>query len=284
MSEWVAVAEGVFLRRYDPMDISITVICGSDGVIVVDTRSSPAEAREIVADVATEFGLPIRAVINSHAHFDHTFGNQVFAALDGVPIYGHHLVAKHFRDFEAPRLQRQQADPSSEPGRDWSSVRLTPPTRTIAERTRITVSGRDMELIPLAPGHTDTDLAIFIPGQRVWILGDIVEESGPPMFGSGCFPLGWPGVLAGLLAEIQPDDVVVPGHGAIVTRSFVAAQFAQLSETSEFIRTSWARNGSIDEALATAPSQLPWPSPVLRSALETGYAQLRMAATTRKTH
>lgn len=275
MNAWLKVADGVFVHRYEPMDISITVICGADGLTVVDTRSSPDEAREIVADVATEFNVPIVAVINSHAHFDHTFGNQVFAAMDGVPIYGHHLVASHFRDHEAPRLKRQRDNPGREPGFDWSKVTLCPPTIPVTERTLITAAGRTIELIPLAPGHTDTDVAIFIPDQRVWILGDIVEESAPPMFGSGCFPLGWPRVLEGLLAEIGPDDVVIPGHGAIVTRAFVAAQSLQLGTMAELIRESWTRQLGVDEALTIAHGRLPWPVPVLRSALEHGFAQLR---------
>jgi len=274
MIEWREVADGVFQRRYQPLDISITLIQGSAGATLVDTRSSPAEAQEIVSDVARDFGLPVVAVINTHAHYDHTFGNQVFAAHPGVPIYGHHLVSKHFEMFEAPRLRRQRQDPTREPDRDWATVTLIPPTVPIARRTRITPAGREIELIPLPPGHTDTDLAVFIPDARVWILGDIVEESAPPMFGSGCHPLGWPGVLAELLVEIEPGDKIIPGHGAVAGRDFVLAQHGHLRRTAAIIVDSWAKGLSIEQALAHGQEHFPWPVAVLESALKHGYAQL----------
>ncbi|WP_104090010.1 MBL fold metallo-hydrolase [Arthrobacter sp. GMC3] len=274
MSAWREVAEGVFQRRYDPLDISISLIRGTAGVTIVDTRSSPAEAQEILAHVAADFDLPIVAVINSHAHYDHTFGNQVFAGQTGVPIYGHHLVATHFQQFESPRLKRQQQDPAREPDRDWATVVLTPPTVPVTHRTRISPAGRDIDLIPLPPGHTDTDLAVFVPDQRVWILGDIVEESGPPMFGSGCFPFGWPDVLEELLTEIEPRDCIIPGHGSVINRDFVIAQLADLRATAAMIRDGWSRGLSIEQAVAAVSDDYPWPPQVLESALRRGYSQL----------
>lgn len=214
------------------------------------------------------------AVINTHAHYDHTFGNQVFAKQSGVPIYGHHRVAAHFQEFEAPRLKRHQEDPARELDREWDTVVLTPPTVPVAHRISITPAGRPMDLIPLPPGHTDTDLAVFIPDARVWILGDIVEESGPPMFGSGCYPLGWPGVLAQLLVEIEPGDTIIPGHGAAIGREFLLEQHGHLSHTAALIRDSWAKTLTIEQAVAIEQETFPWPTSVLQSALKHGYTQL----------
>ncbi|WP_104166005.1 MBL fold metallo-hydrolase [Cryobacterium sp. N22] len=273
-SGWLEVGSGVFQRRYDPMDVSVVVVVGPTGLTVVDTRNNPAEADEVIRDIARRFDLPIVAVVNTHAHYDHTFGNQSFAALPSVLIYGHHLIPVHFAEYEAPRLAAQQADPNREPDKRWADVVLTPPGVLVHTVHTMVVGGRTIVLIPLDPGHTDTDLAVFIPDGRVWLLGDVIEESGPPMFGSGSFPLGWPTVLEGLLREIQPGDVIVPGHGAVVGRDFVARQMESLQKVADTIRSCAAARTSLDELPGDHPLFTLWPKSMLVSAFAQGSAQL----------
>jgi len=277
-SAWVEVAHDVYQQRYNPVDVSVVAVLAPDGVTVVDTRNNPAEGAEILADVADRFGLPIVAVINTHAHYDHSFGNQAFSAV-GVPIYGHHLVARHYADYEQPRLLAVQADPSREPDKAWQQVILTPPTHLVEQRMTVVAGGRTLELIPLPPGHTDTDLAILVPDARVWILGDVIEESGPPMTGSGSFPLAWPGVLEELLPWLDPADVIVPGHGTPVDREFVVRQAADLRALADSIRAGWAAGLPLDDAVSAAAGASPtssWPAAMLRPAFERGYAQLAL--------
>jgi glyoxylase-like metal-dependent hydrolase (beta-lactamase superfamily II) len=266
---WIRVGEGVYQRRYQPVDVSVGVIVGPDGIVVVDTRNNPREGREIRADIGAEFGAPVRAVINTHAHYDHTFGNAAFA---GLPIFGHVRTAAHYDEHEARRLARVQADPALEPDKDWTDVVLTPPTALVDAEVTIAPGGREIRLIPLPPGHTDTDLAVLVPDARVWFLGDVIEESGPPMFGSGSFPLDWPSVLDSLLRSIRTGDVVIPGHGAAVDRSFVVRQAEALRDVATHIRSAHSFGASVEKALDG--HGLPWPSPFLRSALERGFAQL----------
>ena len=273
-SGWLEVGPGVFHRRYNPMDVSVVVIVGPSGLTVVDTRNNPAEADEVIRDVALRFDRPIVAVVNTHAHYDHSFGNQSFAALPGVVLYGHHLIRRHYTEYEEPRLAAVQADPSVEPDKRWADVVLTPPGSLIQTRCSVAPGGRTLELIPLERGHTDTDLVVFIPDGRVWLLGDIVEESGPPMFGSGSFPLAWPGVLAGLLRGIEPGDVVVPGHGAVVDRAFVVRQQEALQRVADTIRSSHAAGTSLDDLAADHEVFTLWPRVMLESAFRQGGAQL----------
>ncbi|MCS5732810.1 MBL fold metallo-hydrolase [Herbiconiux daphne] len=274
---WLPVADGVFQRRYDPLDVSVVAIVGDTGVTVVDTRNNPAEADEIVADVLSAFAAPIVAVINTHAHYDHTFGNQRFVrapGFAGVPIYGHQLIPRHYERFEAPRLEAAQADPAREPGKRWADVQLTPPTELIGGPVTIHPGGREIELVPIAPGHTDTDLAIFVPDAATWLLGDVIEQSGPPMFGSGSYPLGWPDALDELLERIDPGAVIVPGHGSPVDRAFVVRQSAQLRAVAELIRASHAAATPVADVVVPAALAELWPDGFMRSALEAGYAQL----------
>ncbi|AWB95302.1 MBL fold metallo-hydrolase [Agromyces badenianii] len=275
MAAWLTVAPGVHQRRYEPFDISIVVIEGDDGLLLVDTRAQPSEAVELAADIAAGFDRPVRWVVNTHAHFDHTFGNQVFGpgtATDAA-IFGHSGVAAHFADFEGPRLAAWRADPTREPDRRWADVVLTPPTHPLDRALTLDLGGRLVELRPQAPAHTDTDLVLFLPDARVWILGDLIEESGPVMYGSGSYPLGWPGVLDALAAEMQARDLVVPGHGRVVDRAFVERQARELRLIAERFRAAHDAGLTVAEALAAHAS---WPIPVdgLVGAVERAYLAL----------
>lgn len=269
-SVWNVIADGVYQCRYQPMDVSVVAIVGESGVILVDTRNNPAEADEVIADIQDEFGTPIVAVVNTHAHYDHTFGNQRF---DSIPTYGHHLIPRHFDMYEAPRLAAVQADPGFEPDKNWAGVVLTPPNHLVSEPVTVDLGGRRIEILPLEPGHTDTDMVVFVPDQRVWILGDVIEESGAPMYGSGSFPLQWPAVLATLLEKIEPGDPVVPGHGAVVDREFVLRQMQDLQRVADGIRSSWAKGLSVDEAVRSHPASM-WSHDMLAPAFARGYAHL----------
>lgn len=282
MTSWTEIAEGVFHRRYDPLDISICLVRGTDGLLLVDTRCNPTEAEEIAADAALVSDQPIRWVVNTHAHYDHTFGNQRFAV--GAAIYGHHLIPAHFAAYESPRLNAWAANPQAQPEHDWRGVDLTPPTRLVSSPTTVDIGGREVRLLPLAPGHTDTDLVLHVPDADVWIVGDVIEESGPPMYGSGCFPFGWPGVLEGLAALIGEDAVVVPGHGRPVRRDFVRAQAGTLRIIANEITESFSRSEPMEFVAERLAASTPLPLHMAEAAVLRGYALLTATAEGSSTH
>lgn len=265
---WREVAAGVFQRRYEPVDVSVGAIVGPAGVVIVDTRNNPREGEEILRD-AEVFGVPVVATVNTHAHYDHSFGNQAFA-VRRIPIYGHAGIAAHYEQFEGPRLTRVQADPGGEPDKDWAELRLTPPTVPVSAVTVLTAGGREIELQPLPPGHTDTDLAVRVPDAAVWLLGDVIEQSGAPMFGSGSYPLRWGASLRGLLERIGPADVIVPGHGEVVDRAFVAEQARLLEEVAAMVRRAVEAGTPVDDVLPPDELAAYWPDWMLRSALRAG--------------
>lgn len=108
-------------------------------------------------------------------------------------------------------------------------------------------------------------------------MGDVVEAPGPPMYGSGCFPLEWPATLAALAAKIGPGDVVVPGHGPPVTRDFVVGQVAQLAALAARLRALHAAGATVEQSLAAEDT---WPLPVegLELAVTHAFATLDEAA------
>jgi glyoxylase-like metal-dependent hydrolase (beta-lactamase superfamily II) len=269
---WISIASGVYLRRYGADDLTVVVIEGPDGLVVVDSRGSTAQAEELLADVRALSSRPAVALINTHAHYDHTFGNYAFSREPGMSIVGHGSIHEHFSRYEEPRLLAWRADPNREPDKRWNDVVLTPPTMPISEGVSTSLAGRAMELIPLDPGHTDTDLAIHIPDARVWIVGDVVEQSGPPMYGSGCYPLDWAQSVRRLAGRIDSDNVVVPGHGTTVDLQFMLRQASELASVADAVNRSFEQGLTIDTAVPS--SKLPWPDFQIRSAFVRGYAQL----------
>jgi glyoxylase-like metal-dependent hydrolase (beta-lactamase superfamily II) len=202
----------------------------------------------------------VQALINTHAHFDHTFGNQHFGygSATAVPIYGHHLLPAHLDQYEGPRLEAWRSGRGNELTRDWDDVVITPPTHLVRTRQQYRLGARRLELIPLSPGHTDTDLVVHVPDADTWVVGDVIEASGPPMFGSGCYPLEFPGSLRQLLSEISPADTIVPGHGPLVDRSFAFAQLTDITDLAARLRALHRSKATQHQAL-TAIQAVPSP-------------------------
>lgn len=161
-----------------------------------------------------------------------------------------------------------------DPVEDWREVVITPPTRLVGGHAVLDIGNRAVELIHLGRGHTDNDLLVHVPDTGLWLVGDLVEESGPPMYGSGSFPLDWPQTVGRLLSRLSEDHVVVPGHGAPVDRSFIERQRADLQTAADLIRELHAAGLDVQAAAAEAIDRWPFPPDGLRSAVVDGYRQL----------
>ncbi len=272
---WDEVAAGVFQRRYDPLDVSVCVVRGSAGLAVVDTRSSPRQADEILADLRELGRGPVRWVINTHAHFDHCFGNQRFGPGSdlNVPVYGHLRAPAHLDEFERPLLAEWIAL-GEEPAGEWPEVIITAPTDLVGDRHALDLGSRVVALLHLGRGHTDNDLLVHVPDAGAWLTGDVIEESGPPCYGPDSFPLEWPGTVTRLLALTGESDVLVPGHGRPVGPPFARDQQAQLAGVAELIRELHATGVPAGEAAAAGAGRWPLPVDDLAHAIEAGYGQL----------
>jgi glyoxylase-like metal-dependent hydrolase (beta-lactamase superfamily II) len=279
VTDWEEVADGVFRRRYQPHDVSVCVVRGDGGLLVCDTRSSHRQADEIRADLKQLGAQPVRWVVNTHAHFDHSFGNARFGPDSdlGAPIYGHELVPAHLDAYERPMLAEVIAS-GEEPAGEWADIVITPPTVLVRGAMTLDLGGTTADLVYLGRGHTDNDLLVHLPGSGVWLTGDLVEESGPPVYGSGSFPLDWPGTIGRLRAALREGDVLVPGHGAVVDAAFLAAQHQQLTAAAALVRELHAAGVPAADAEAEAGDRWPFPAGLpgagLAAAVRDGYVQL----------
>ena len=100
-------------------------------------------------------------------------------------------------------------------------VEIVPPNRTFVAATELDLGGRTVVVHHPGRGHTDHDAVVHVEDAGVSVVGDLVEEGGPPSF-DDAYPLDWPVTLTGLLPRL--GAVVVPGHGDVVDPGFVAGQ------------------------------------------------------------
>ena len=129
---WAEVADRVYVRRHESMDLNVTVVVGAGACLVVDTRASELQGRDLADAIRTITPHPW-VVVNSHFHFDHTFGNAVFRPAE---IWGHRRCAERLAaDGELMRdrivgLHREHSTGMADESRPAASTRRTSSSTT----------------------------------------------------------------------------------------------------------------------------------------------------------
>jgi len=179
-------------------------LTGSNGVVSIDTCSTEARTRAYLAAIEQVSDRPVRTVINTHHHGDHTFGNYLFP---GATIVGQERSRAALRAWGTPRPAPYWTDV------DWGGIELAPPFLTFEESINVYVDDLLCEVRHLGhPAHTNNDAIVWIPERKVLFAGDLVFNGGTPFVfqGSVAGALETLAYLGGLGAE-----VVVPGHGQV---------------------------------------------------------------------
>jgi len=215
---WIEVGNDIFCIRYEPLDQTIGAIRTGEGVVAIDSRSHRVHAGELLEDLrALDANAPIY-LINTHYHWDHSFGNDQFA--ESV-IVGH----TRTRDALVTRGVQMRDELVTE---DWlrpetakliSEVQIVPPTITFESSMSLSLGDRQINMTYLGRAHTDSDIVITV--DEVLYAGDLIEVGAPPSFGDS-FPAEWVETL-GRVASMCGGPVV-PGHGDVVDRAFVESQ------------------------------------------------------------
>jgi glyoxylase-like metal-dependent hydrolase (beta-lactamase superfamily II) len=277
---FVEVGDGVFLARYPQWDVGVGLVVGSEQALVVDTRGTEAQGREVVEDVhAMGLTVPVSTVVSTHVHFDHTFGNRAF---EDARIRAHERVGETFTaDAErlkaAARAERDPGPEASYTAQDVKDLLATVPRGpdvTFSTTSEIDLGDRLVHLAYAGRGHTDGDIRIWVPDDGVVFLGDLVEESAHPSLGSDSWPLEWPGTLDAHLAGVPAGAVVLPSHGRPVDVDFVVRQRADLHTVAAVIRERHAAGMTLTDAQHESDDRLPYPLGSLGNAFARGYAQL----------
>jgi glyoxylase-like metal-dependent hydrolase (beta-lactamase superfamily II) len=271
------VADRVWVARHEWFDVNVSVVGSDRGLLLVDTHASALAARQVVDDVRALGRGDVVAVVNTHEHFDHTFGNgTVLDAWPGRPVHAHEEAAARTVAAGERVKAWYDEDPDDPHRTEVQETEIVPATETFSSARVLDLGDRAVELVHPGRAHTAGDLVVCIPDADVLLAGDLVEESAArdatPGFGGDCYPLEWPLALDLVQQLLGPDSVVVPGHGAPVGKAFVEQQRADVGVVAETIRDLAGRGVPVGQALEAA--EWPFPSRYLADAVHRGYEHL----------
>jgi len=177
-------------------------LVGPEGVVLVDTCFTEERTRRLLGAVRSVTDRPIRLLINTHHHGDHTYGNCL---VPEAVAMAHPFVRKH---IQAMGLGLRAFFPEVEMG----DLTPRPPEVTFAEPLTLYLGDRRVDLIPVGPAHTPGDVVVWLPEERVLLAGDLFFKGSTPFFAEGSL-FRYGDALARVRA-LQPR-VIVPGHGPL---------------------------------------------------------------------
>ncbi|BBX61634.1 MBL fold metallo-hydrolase [Mycobacterium saskatchewanense] len=222
---WEQPARGVHRCRLPFCDVTVGLVRGSAGALLVDAGTTLEEAAAIDADARRIAGGPITRVVLTHKHFDHVLGSSTFA---GAEVY----CAPEVVSYLASETDRLRADALSH-GADAAEIdraiaALRTPRNAVLDAV-VDLGDRAVTIAHPGRGHTGSDLVVVVPpaddaNPVVVFTGDLVEESGDPVIDADSDVAAWPATLDRVLAIGGPEAVYVPGHGRIVDAGFVLRQ------------------------------------------------------------
>jgi glyoxylase-like metal-dependent hydrolase (beta-lactamase superfamily II) len=225
--ELVEVAPGAFAYVQPDgswMVNNTGVVTGEDGeYLLVDTTSTEARNRALLATVEKISAQAPRALVNTHHHGDHTFGNWLMP--QATPIIAHVTCRE---DVLAAGLVAAQVLT----GPDYGHLEIRPPDVTFTGRMTLHLAEREVELIHVGPAHTRSDVLVWLPEQRTLFAGDLAFAGGQPFLAEGSVA-GYPRAL-GVIRDLQPE-VLVPGHGPVCRGDQVGSLLDDMAEYTAFV-------------------------------------------------
>ncbi|HEY7547445.1 MAG TPA: MBL fold metallo-hydrolase [Blastocatellia bacterium] len=273
---------------------NIGICVTAEGIIVIDDQFADL-APGIAAQVKSISDRPIKFLINTHHHFDHTGGNEFFIKM--TTIVAHDNVRKHMLaapqetiDSQTARIQRlekqiaEAKDPQSKEVADLRqqldaakksldaarAVKISEvpaPNITFSREMRMYVGGKEIQIFHAKRGHTDGDSIIYFPKEKVAHLGDLFVNKRMPFIdrAHGASSAEWVETLDAALARIDPSSQVIPGHGDAGTVADLKAFRQYLVDLREAVKQAIAAGKTREQAVKEI--QLP------QYSSHTGYAQ-----------
>lgn len=219
---------------------TVSVLTGADGVLIVDSQFAPLTDK-LVAAIRKLSDRPIRYLINTHLHGDHTGGNENFAKL-GVVIFA--------RDQVRERLEHPNPAADGSPGQPAPAQAL--PVVTYDGPVSIHFDGENVRLLPERNAHTDGDTVVRFSHRDVLAVGDIYRSVGYPYadLNNGGSLRGLLEGLGNIIGRAGAHTQIVPGHGPIVDRNAVIAQRDLILAVRDRVAALAAQGKTLDQVIA----------------------------------
>ncbi len=229
------VAGSVYMLEGAGGNIGASV--GDDGIVIVDDQFAPL-AEKIQAALKGLSDKPVRFIINTHYHGDHTGGNAYFQKQ--APIIAQDNVRKRLEE-------------SGKAGNGKSDAKATPkealPIITFDHDVTVHLNGEDIRALFFPAGHTDGDSIIFFPKSNVVHMGDDFVTYGFPFIDidSGGSIDGMISAVEKVSAQLPPDVKIIPGHGPISNLDDVRTYLTMLKGTREVVAKSLTEGKTLDQ-------------------------------------
>jgi cyclase len=224
---------------------NVVVAVGDDGIILIDNMF-PQMVGKIKASIAAIASQPVRYVVNTHFHRDHTGGNEAFAK-DGATIVAHENLKRVLASGSRNGLNCATVPPAPD---------IALPKETYKDTTTLRLKGRNAELRHPVDVHTDGDTTITFADANVLVAGDLVFFGRYPnidfVYGGSI-----DGMIRGtdeLLSLAKDDTRIVPGHGPAGTKAMMRDYRTMLTEARERIAKLKAAGKSEEEVVALKPT------------------------------
>jgi glyoxylase-like metal-dependent hydrolase (beta-lactamase superfamily II) len=220
----------------------------SDGVLVIDTRQHPRAGEELIAEIRKITDKPIRWVINSHFHGDHTFGNAAFKAA-GATFIAQEQTPLIMQKVQAKEMARRQ-DYFKSHNYDPNAVKLILADVTFKNEMTLWLGGREVRLMYLGPGQQDGDTFVYFPHARaLFTPGSFATRNVPNMAFTTSVD-SWL-TLLDHVAGMDDVDKILPAHGDLATRADVREFSAMLRDEYTTVKAAIDRGMPLDQAQQT---------------------------------
>ncbi len=265
-----------------PGEANAGFIVMDDAVLVVDTHMVPEAGRELIAKIREITPLPVRYVVNTHWHPDHTHGNASYMAAFGpqTTFISHTTTRADIANLGSELLARNRVKNAA-----LADVELVLPNLTFSGELDLYMANRRIQLLFFGRGHTRGDIVVYLRDDRVAFVGDLVT-GGPPFARDG-YPFAWISTLETLL---QFDiETIVAGHGNIWrSRQVLVDRIRFLQHATDVIRHGYSSGQGLDEIVAAIdldayrdtfepePGSAPWGS-WMHMLVERGLLELKTA-------
>ncbi|MEP7381191.1 MAG: MBL fold metallo-hydrolase [Gemmatimonadota bacterium] len=226
---------------------NVLIVESDTGLLLVDAQTAKRVA-ELDSAIRMVSARPVRLVIDTHYHGDHVEGNAHFRS-QGAQVLAHRTVP----------VQAEKDTVIADWG-NWHRTSLAVdalPTRAFDDSVSFDF-GRERVVVLHAPSaHTDGDAMIWFPRSNVLHIGDIFEVGAPPFIDlwSGGSLAGMLGAIDRVMAMVNDQTSIVPGHGPVSSRADLARYREMLQTVGDRVRTAAARGASADEVVAASPAQ-----------------------------
>ena len=286
------VADGVFLFTTTPYgDVGLSgnsvAIVSGEGVLVFDANGTPETAATVLAEIRKLTNKPVRYLVNSHWHWDHWGGNQVYLdAFPGLQIITHEKTRELMLNLEprwndkglkedlpqflegfekqiaaakaknAPAERIKAAEERLAADRNFlaqkQSLRKTYPNVTFSDAMTLILGGREIQVLH-ARAITPGDTYVYLPKERILVTGDILLSPYPFAIG-GTYPAEWLMTL-GKLALLEPA-VIIPGHGnAEMNSDFLRGNIALFQQVIQQVKDNKAKGLTADQTAVALGKQ-----------------------------